>query len=288
MSWTAAAPARAQPGSTFAAWARRMSRRSRSKTTSSAPDGERRQVAQPERGQLEAEVEDLGAAPPARPFGAVGDVFGGAFEARLGLLLEHLPRRPFGLLPGRRGALEEAPPGSAGELVGEGRGEGRLDLGAQLAADRREQQAGALEVAGGEARGGGDLLRRGARPLLGRGQLRFQDLGRERREVDRLAARGDRLQQPVGLGGEQDQVDEGRRLLERLQQRVLALVAHRLGRLDDEDPVLAFEGPVGGGADHPLAHLVDHVLGAARGEPDEVGVRRGIEHRAAAGVVGIG
>ncbi len=119
-------------------------------------------------------------------------------------------------------------------------------------------------------------------------QLRFQHLGRERREVDRLAARGDRLQQALGLGAEQDQVDEGRRLLQRLQQRVLALVAHRLGGVDDEDAVLAFEGPVGGGADHPLAHLVDHVLGAARGEPDEVGVRRGVEQGAAAGVVGIG
>ena len=83
-------------------------------------------------------------------------------------------------------------------------------------------------------------------------------------------------------------MDEGGRLLEGLQQRVLALVAHRLGGLEDEDPVLAFEGPVGGGADHPLAHLVDHVLGAARGEPDEVGVRRGVEQGAATGVVGVG
>ena len=45
--------------------------------------GERRQVAQPERGQLEAEVEDFGAATPPGPFGAVGDVFRGPFEAGL-------------------------------------------------------------------------------------------------------------------------------------------------------------------------------------------------------------
>ena len=124
------------------------------------------------------------------------------------------------------------------------------------------------------------------RPALG-GELGFEHLGRERREVDRLAARGDRLQQRLGLGAEQDQVDELGRLLERLQQRVLALVAHRLRRLDDEDALAAFEGPVGGGADHPLAHLLDQVLGAARGQPDEVGMRRGVEQGAAAGVVGV-
>ena len=82
-------------------------------------------------------------------------------------------------------------------------------------------------------------------------------------------------------------MDELGRLLERLQQRVLALVAHRLRRLDDEDALAAFEGPVGGGADHPLAHLLDQVLGAARHQPDEVGMRRGIEQGAAAGVVGV-
>ncbi len=82
-------------------------------------------------------------------------------------------------------------------------------------------------------------------------------------------------------------MDEVGRLLERLQQRVLALVAHRLRRLDHEDPLAAFEGPVGGGADDPLANLLDQVLGAARGQPDEVGMRRGVEQGAAAGVVGV-
>ena len=51
--------------------------------------------------------------------------------------------------------------------------------------------------------------------------------------------------------------------------------------------LLALEGAVGGGADHLLAHLLDHVLGAARREPDEVGMRRGVEQGAAAGVVGV-
>jgi hypothetical protein len=83
-------------------------------------------------------------------------------------------------------------------------------------------------------------------------------------------------------------VNETGRLLERLQQRVLALVAHRLGGLDHEDPLLALEGAVGSGADHLLAHLLDHVLGAAREQPYEVGVRRGIEQGTAAGVVRVG
>ena len=59
--------------------------------------------------------------------------------------------------------------------------------------------------------------------------------GRERAELDRGAAREDRLGELLGLGADQDQVSEGRRLLERLQQRVLALVAQVLGLLDDED-----------------------------------------------------
>ena len=82
-------------------------------------------------------------------------------------------------------------------------------------------------------------------------------------------------------------MDEVGRLLQGLQQRVLALVAHRLGGLDHEDALLALEGAVGGGADHLLADLLDHVLGAARGEPDQVGVGRGVEQGAAARVVGV-
>ena len=147
----------------------------------------------------------------------------------------------------------------------------------------REQGPRPIEVAGGEAGGGGDLV---WHPLR-RSELGLDRLGRERRELDRLAARGDRLQQRRRLGAEQDQVDELRRLLERLQQRVLALVAHRLRGLDDEDAAAALERAVGGGADHPLAHLLDHVLGAARRQPDEIGVGRGVEHRATAGVLGV-
>jgi hypothetical protein len=82
-------------------------------------------------------------------------------------------------------------------------------------------------------------------------------------------------------------VDELGRLLERLQERVLALVGHRVGALDDEHSPRALERPVGGGDDHALAHLVDQVLRPPRSQPYEVGVRRGIGQRAAAGVVGV-
>ena len=157
---------------------------------------------------------------------------------------------------------------------------------------RREARAPARRAAAGASstspaeRRAAAAISSGSAPRPSR-QRGFDRLGRQRREVDRLAARGDRLQQRRRLGGEQDQVDEPGRLLQRLQQRVLALVAHRLGRLDDEDPLAAFEGPVGGGPDHPLAHLLDQVLGAAWSQPDQVGMRRGIEQRPAPRVLGV-
>ena len=82
-------------------------------------------------------------------------------------------------------------------------------------------------------------------------------------------------------------MSEAGRFLEGLQQRVLALVAQRLGLLDHEDPLASLEGSVGGGADDALANLLDQVLGAARYQPDEVGVGRGVEESAAAGVLGV-
>ena len=216
----------------------------------------------------------------------------GALDARGSLLFEGFASRAFRVLADRRGAVEELLPGRGRGLVAQRRGSKALGLGADLPPPLRQQKAGAVEVAGREPRRCRDLLRsmgrfvnRGLtfRPIGGQGG--FHGLHWEGGEVDRLAAGGDRLQQGLGLGGEEDQVGEGGRLLQRLQQGVLALVAHRLRRLDHEDAPAALEGPVGGGADHPLAHLLDHVLGAARGEPDEVGVGRGIEQGAAAGVV---
>ncbi len=82
-------------------------------------------------------------------------------------------------------------------------------------------------------------------------------------------------------------MDEAGRLLEGLEQRVLTLVAHRVCRLEDEDAAAALEGPVGRGPDYALPHRLDHVLGPGRSQPDEVGMRRGVEQGAAAGVLGV-
>jgi hypothetical protein len=82
-------------------------------------------------------------------------------------------------------------------------------------------------------------------------------------------------------------VGERGRLLERLQQRVLALVAKRLGLLDHEGASLALGRAEAGRPDHRLANVVDQVLGAGRPQPDQVRMGAGIEQRPAAGVVGI-
>ena len=75
---------------------------------------------------------------------------------------------------------------------------------------------------------------------------------------------------------------ERRRLLERLQQCVLALLGHRVRHLDDEHAVIALERPVGSGLDDLLTDLLDQVLGARRPKPGEIGVRRWIQERPAA------
>ena len=81
---------------------------------------------------------------------------------------------------------------------------------------------------------------------------------------------------------------ERRRLLERLQQRVLALLGHRLGGLDHEDAAVALERAIGDLGDHALADGLDQVLDPGRAQPDQVGVRRGIGERAPAGFGGVG
>ena len=72
---------------------------------------------------------------------------------------------------------------------------------------------------------------------------------------------------------------ERRRLLERLQERVLALLGHRVRPLDDEHSVLALERPVGRRLDDPLADLIDEVLGARRPKPGQIGMGRRVQKR---------
>ena len=188
--------------------------------------------------------------------------------------------------PAASARLEQAPPGAPGQLARRAppasRQRSASEL-AQLAARSREQEAGAVEVAGGEARGGGDLVRvagAGERPAsIAAAGSGAKSTGWQREATVSSSASGSELSRIRWT--------KSGRLLERLQQGVLALVAHRLGGLDDEDALAALEGPVGGGADHPLADLLDQVLGAARRQPDEVGMRRGVEQGAAARVVGV-
>ena len=285
MSWTSSAARRARAGSRPLGLRRERSRRSRLKATSAAPAAVAARSRNQAAAERQAEVEDLGAAAAAGPFRLVGDLAGRAFDAGRLLLLERLAGRVFGVLAGVLGAS------SAGASRAPRRSRRRAPP-RRSARPRRGARA-AARSSSSRARSRSPAARRAAAAISSRGspsparELGLDRLGRERRELDRLAARGDRLQQRRRLGAEQDQVDELGRLLERLQQRVLALVAHRLGGLDDEDPLAALERAVGGGADHPLADLLDHVLGAARRQPDEVGVGRGVEQGAAAGIVGV-
>ena len=231
MSWTTSAARRARAWSSPSACSASRSRRSRLKTTSSAPAAvaarSRNQAAQ----QREAEVEDLGAAPAARPFRLVGDVAGAALDAGRLLLLERLARRVLDA-PSRR-----PPPSSAGASRAPRRSRPRSPP-RRSARPRRGARAHRPR-AGARARSRSPAARRAAAatssgspaPL----ELGLDGLDRERRELDRLAARGDVSSSAAGSELSRIRWTKLGRLLERLQQRVLALVAHRLGRLDDED-----------------------------------------------------
>jgi hypothetical protein len=305
VSWTSSAARRAAAGSRPSAAARSWASRSRLKATSSTPEPiaarSRNQEAQSARPRSRVSVRRRR---PAR------------FASSPTSLAERLTPASFSSSSASRAAASASAPTSSAAFsssrqgVGGGGGGGgggraargggpppppppgahpseRESGGTETLPFVGKQEAGPLQVACREAGGGGDLLvGSGIDGRIGL-QRRLQRLARQRRELDRLAARGDRLEQCLRLGAEQDQMGEGGWLLERLQQRVLALVAHRLGRLEDEDPPTALEGPIGSGADHPFADRLDQVLGAARREPDQVWVGRGIEQGAAAGVVGI-
>ena len=199
VSWTSSAPRRAagrvelrRPASAAA------SRRSRLKTTSSAPAATAARSRSQARAELEAELEDLGAAAAAGAFGAVGDLFGAAFDPRLRLLFERFAGGGFDVVAGGLGAVEQAlstgrsrtRPSSAAAMQ-------RSTSAAQLAAPAR--RAAAAPARGRRRRG---ARRRRSRPAsaAARGvaaSSRLQHLGRQRRELDRLAARGDRLQQAL-------------------------------------------------------------------------------------------
>ena len=78
----------------------------------------------------------------------------------------------------------------------------------------------------------------------------------------------------VGRSVRRMQHDVGRRLLERLEQRVGRLLDQRVGALEHEDPVAGLERRVrGGGHDRLVDVSAEHLVRAAGRDPGEVGVR---------------
>ncbi len=97
------------------------------------------------------------------------------------------PAAGLGLLASLLGAPQHRLPGRSGLAVAERRHGQPLGLVPQLAPWLAQQQARKLDVPGGKAGGGGDLIRLcSARSVaLERG---FDRLDRQRHEIDRLAA----------------------------------------------------------------------------------------------------
>ena len=101
------------------------------------------------------------------------------------------------------------------------------------------------------------------------------------------AARGDRRQHLAGAVGEQHEVRERRRLLERLEHPVGGLVVHRVGALDHEHAPARLERGARGGGDDGLVDVGhEHVGRAAGGDPGQIGVHA--VERAAVGGLGVG
>ena len=170
----------------------------------------------------------------------------------------------------RSGALEHGPPRTRTRLAVERRAGERLGRRSQLRAITERERERLLAIAEAQPRGG---LRGLGRDAVGLEAVRERVRGR-RVEPHRLAAAGDRRQHLRGLVGEQQQDDVGRRLLERFQQRVGGLLDHRVGALEDEDPVARLERRVRGGGDDRLVHIAaQHLVGAARRDPRQVRVR---------------
>ncbi len=98
-------------------------------------------------------------------------------------------------------------------------------------------------------------------------------LGRQQPEPQPPAARLDSRAQGVGHGRDQDQDRGGRRLLERLQERVLRLIGELVGGIDDVHAPAPFEGAVVHRLEHARAQRLDLDRGlVAAVEDGHVGV----------------
>ena len=123
----------------------------------------------------------------------------------------------------------------------------------------------------------------GSTPVSDRRQL----VGRRRVEAHRLAARQDRRQHVLRAVGQQQQVRERRRLLQRLEHPVGGVLVHRVDALDDEHAPARLERRPRRGGDDRLVDVGHEHLGRAAGrDPGEVRVHAVL--RAQPRVLGIG
>jgi hypothetical protein len=106
------------------------------------------------------------------------------------------------------------------------------------------------------------LLRDLARALA---EDRGDDLVVEAAEPDRQRPAEDRRQHALQVGGQQQEVDPGPRLLDRLQQRVAGALAEGVGRVDDHDVRRTLVGRV----------RLTHVAGAGAVDGDRAGLAVG-------------
>src|SRR5690606_32769444 len=93
-------------------------------------------------------------------------------------------------------------------------------------------------------------------------------IGRDAPEVKPLAAAQDRGGNLVRFSGSKDKAGVGRRLFQRLEQRVKGADAEHMNFVDDVDLVLAFAGPKAN-LFAQFAHVV-HTVVAGRVDLDQV------------------
>ena len=132
-----------------------------------------------------------------------------------------------------------------------------VGLGDLLARERNDLVEDGLRVAHPAVGEAGDgrkrvLVGRDAVGLDDARQLGGDDLFRDRVELQALAARRDRRQHLVGFGRREDELHPGRRLFERLQERIEGFLGELVDFIDDEDLV----GTVGRGELALLANLL--------------------------------
>ena len=194
--------------------------------------GDRDDVREPGRDEPEREVHRVRAGAAIRPLGGLGalatDAVGVAAPAELVGALAGGLGYPGGLeLAALGGGGEQVRPRPRRELVAERAARAALGQLAQAPARGRGECARPAQVSRREGRQGTQLLGPGG-GQLGR-EPALDRLEAERGEADLGQAAADRLEQRPRLGGDQDDVRVGRRLLEGREQRVLALLGRRVG-----------------------------------------------------------